>query len=55
MLRLITTPRALGAVIKDERKKLGLTQGQLGRQIGMNQTTISLIEKGKPSVQLKTF
>lgn len=54
MLRLITSPQSLGAILRDERKKQGLTQVALGKMTGVNQTTISMIEKGKPSVQLQT-
>lgn len=55
MLRLITSAQSLGALIRDERKRQGLTQMKLGTMTGLNQTTLSLIEKGKPSVQLKTI
>lgn len=55
MYRFITSPQALGALIRDERKKQGLTQSALGKMTGLNQTTLSLIEKGKPSVQLQTI
>ena len=55
MYRLITSPQALGALIRDERKKQGLTQIALGKMTGLNQTTLSMIEKGKPSVQLQTI
>jgi len=55
MLRLITSAQSLGALIKDERKRQGLTQIELGKMTGLNQTTLSLIEKGKPSVQLRTI
>ena len=55
MYRLITSPQALGALIRDERKKPGLTQAALGKMTGINQTTLSMIEQGKPSVQLQTI
>lgn len=55
MYRFITSPQALGALIRDERKKQGLTQIGLGKMTGLNQTTLSMIEKGKPSVQLQTI
>jgi HTH-type transcriptional regulator / antitoxin HipB len=55
MIRLVTSAQSLGSLIKDERKKQGLTQIALGKMTGLNQTTISLIEKGKPSVQLQTI
>jgi HTH-type transcriptional regulator/antitoxin HipB len=55
MYRLITSPQALGALIRDARKEQGLTQIALGKMTGLNQTTLSMIEKGKPSVQLQTI
>lgn len=55
MYRFITSPQALGALIRDERKKQGLTQASLGKMTGLNQTTLSMIEQGKPSVQLQTI
>jgi HTH-type transcriptional regulator/antitoxin HipB len=55
MYRLITSPKALGALIRDERKQQGLTQIALGKMTGLNQTTLSMVEKGKPSVQLQTI
>jgi HTH-type transcriptional regulator / antitoxin HipB len=55
MFRLVTSAQSLGSLIRDERKKQGLTQIALGEMTGLNQTTISLIEKGKPTVQLQTL
>lgn len=55
MFRLVTSAQSLGSLIRDERKKQGLTQIVLGEMTGLNQTTISLIEKGKPTVQLQTL
>lgn len=55
MYRLITYPQVLLALIRDERKQQGLTQSALGKMAGLNQTTLSMIEKGKPSVQLQTI
>ncbi len=54
MFRLITSAQSLGALVKDERKKQGLTQIALGKMTGLNQTTLSMIEKGKPAVKLQT-
>lgn len=38
----------LGACIRMERKKAGLTQAQLGKLIGVGESRISKIEKGAP-------
>ena len=38
-------PSRLGAVIAAKRKKLGLSQRQLAEQVGLNNATISKLEK----------
>lgn len=38
-------PSRLGAVVAAKRKKLGLSQRQLAEQIGLNNATISKLEK----------
>jgi len=40
--------KSLGTLIRDERKKHGLTQGQLGQLIGLQASRVSKIEKGAP-------
>lgn len=54
-MRLITSAQTFGAVIRDERKKKGMTQVELGKRTGLEQSTISLVEKGKSTVQLQTI
>ena len=36
----------LGMKLRRTRKKLGMTQAAVGRAVGMNQTTISSVERG---------
>ncbi|MBQ6323039.1 MAG: helix-turn-helix domain-containing protein [Lachnospiraceae bacterium] len=43
-------PSRLGAVIAAKRKKLGLSQRQLAEQVGLNNATISKLEKD-PSLE----
>ena len=45
----------LGARIAHAREGLGISQGELGKLAGFNQTTISLIETGKRLPNLKTL
>ena len=42
-------------VLKDARKKAGITQQQLADKIGKKREYVSLIEKGKTDMQLSTF
>ncbi|MQP68269.1 helix-turn-helix domain-containing protein [Niveispirillum sp. SYP-B3756] len=55
MSQLARTPKQLGAVIRRQRRKLGLTQGQLGERAGLRQETISLMEAGNPANRLDTL
>jgi len=44
--------KTLGGVIRRERKKLGLTQQELGNYAGVGINFIYNLEKGKPSLHL---
>ena len=45
---LITTPRDLGAAIKERRKLLGLDQAELASRVGVSRQWLIQIESGKP-------
>ena len=48
-------PETLGAVIRQRRKELGMTQEELGDQSGINQSQVSHLERGSirmPSLEL---
>ena len=55
MQRRIFSAQSLGAIIKDERKKKHFSQETLGKMVGIDKTTISYIENGKPGVRLSTI
>lgn len=55
MSNLARTPRQLGTLIRRARKKLGLSQVQLGERAGLRQETISLIERGNPATRIDTL
>lgn len=40
--------KSLGMIIREERKKKGLTQAQLGKLIGLKESRVSKIEHGAP-------
>lgn len=44
--------RDLGAIIKQERKKRGLSQAALAKKAGVHQPKISSVEKGAPGVRV---
>lgn len=55
MTDLARTPKHIGNLIRRTRKKLGLSQAELGDKAGFRQETISLIETGNPATRLETI
>jgi HTH-type transcriptional regulator/antitoxin HipB len=49
---LIRTPTDLGAVIRERRRKLGLDQATLAKQIGVSRQWIIGIERGRSRAAL---
>lgn len=49
------TAKQLGAIIRRERRKQGITQAQLGERIGLRQATVSKLESGEPATRLSTL
>lgn len=55
MAELARRPEQIGNAIRRARKKLGMSQSELGEKSGLRQETISLIEKGNPAAKLETI
>jgi len=55
MTDLARNPQQIGNLVRRTRKKLGLSQSQLGEKTGLRQETISLIETGNPAAKLETI
>jgi HTH-type transcriptional regulator/antitoxin HipB len=55
MFDLARTPRQIGAIIRRNRKRVGLSQSELGERAALRQETISLIETGNPATRLDTI
>jgi HTH-type transcriptional regulator/antitoxin HipB len=55
MADLARNPQQIGNLVRRTRKKLGLSQRQLGEKTGLRQETISLIETGNPAAKLETI
>ncbi len=55
MQRKIISAQSLGAIIKDERKKIHISQDILGKMVGLDKATVSYIENGKTGVRLSTI
>jgi len=55
MQRKIISPESLGFALREERKKKGLNQTDLGTPVGVDQTTVSKVEQGKPGTRLDTL
>lgn len=55
MSDLARDPKQIGNTIRRARKKLGLSQKELGDKAGLRQGTISGIESGASSTRLETL
>ncbi|WP_420103988.1 helix-turn-helix domain-containing protein [Bosea sp. (in: a-proteobacteria)] len=54
MVDLARSPDQIGAIIRRNRKRMGLSQSELGERAGLRQETISLIETGNPATRIDT-
>ena len=54
MLDLARSPEQIGNAIRRVRKKMGMSQSELGELTGLRQATISQIEKGHPAAKIET-
>ena len=55
MDQLARTPRQIGTALRRARKQHGFSQVQLGEKIHRRQATISHLEAGEPTTQLRTL
>lgn len=55
MQQLVLSPKALGVLLRDLRKKKGLTQTELGRKVGLDQKKVSLMENGNPNMRVDSL
>ena len=44
--------RSVGALVRDQRKQRGLSQGQLAEKVGVSRLWVGHLEKGKETVEL---
>lgn len=52
---LIHSPKELALYVGSYRKKLGLSQAEIGNRVGLKQKTISAFENKPESTQLETL
>jgi HTH-type transcriptional regulator/antitoxin HipB len=52
---IVRTAGALGAALRRQRRRLHLSQGQLGERINLRQATISALEAGTADTRLSTL
>jgi len=55
MNSIARAPNQIGNLVKQQRKRLGLSQADLASRAGLRQPTVSLIETGNPAMRLDTF
>ena len=49
---ILRAPKEIGALIRDRRCKMHLSQQELARKVRVSRAWIIALEKGKPTVQL---
>lgn len=54
-IKHISSAKALGRIIRDKRKSMGLTQALAGKMVGVHQPTISEVERGEREVKIDTL
>jgi HTH-type transcriptional regulator/antitoxin HipB len=52
MEKRIVSIQHLGSVLRTARKEKGITQGQVAKSIGLDQPSMSKIERGESSVRV---
>jgi len=55
MIQKVISPENLGQALRAVRKQKGMSQKAVGHSVGMEQHTISKIEKGNPGTELNTL
>ena len=55
MTQKILSPEGLGAALRNERKEKRLSQTEVGKSVGIDQPTVSKVEKGNPGTELGTL
>jgi HTH-type transcriptional regulator/antitoxin HipB len=55
MEQTVRTAKQIGNAIRRERRKLRLTQEQLGSKVKLRQATVSKLEAGEVATQLRTL
>lgn len=50
-----TSPTSLGMILRSARKRKGLSQTEAGKSVGIDQPTMSKIERGESNARLDTL
>ena len=51
----ITSRESLGYILRSVRKKKGLSQTDAGKSVGIDQPTLSVIERGETNIRIDTL
>lgn len=55
MEQIARTPQQIGAAIRRYRRRVRLSQAELGAKTNLRQATVSALEHGEPGTQLRTL
>lgn len=50
-----TSPHSLGLILRSVRKTQGLSQTEAGKSVGIDQATLSKIERGESNTRIETI
>ena len=50
-----TSPQSFGLILRDARKRKGLSQTEAGKCVGIDQPTLSKIERGESNARIDTL
>jgi HTH-type transcriptional regulator/antitoxin HipB len=51
----VISPQSMGEALRAARKKKGMSQKEIGKSVGIDQPSISTIERGESSVRVDTL
>ena len=55
MTHIARTEKQIGAILRRQRKQVGLSQAELAERMHSRQGTISRLESGVPAMQMRTL
>lgn len=55
MILTVISPESLGIALRGARKRKSMNQAEAGKLVGLDQPTVSRVERGNPGTRLDTL